>query len=292
VSMQNQAFVTNYAAHALDALRMIEREFAPKWITSKNDLNVLRGLIRKGEKFLLPANGNLLWTTDYKEHFFDLMRLPFPVVALEIPVTNSDSIDGSSVSKSLLIAWTKEAGCGWPSVVPEDDAINFTEMIFFEGEWRLRPGVCGFSPTGLDFRGGKEVAFDGSAIFPEYFGDCTYAEVNAEVGGMFSSGFNTLLEFCLAVNCENVAQSKVEPSKTLNQSRASKGKVPFFTYRFLDIPGAADKSQHGDGTRSGPRVHLRRGHLRRLSNGHVAWVRHTMVGDVSLGVVEKTYIVS
>lgn len=289
--MKETPTTTNYAAHALDALKQIERAMPREARNSKGDLDVLRNLIRKSEKFLLPPNGVFLSTVEYQEHFFDLLRLPYPIVALEIPVTQSDVLANSAVSKSLLIAWSKDAGCPWRSVVSDDDAINFTEMVFWAGEWRLRPGVCGFSPANLDFHGGKSVACSGNPLFQEYFDECPLVDIETEIGCMFSSGFNALVEFCLTVNCENVLQEKIEPSRVLNQSRARKGKTPFYSYHFLTIPSPATESKASSAGHSSPRVHLRRGHLRRLSGGRVTWVRNTIVGNPDLGVVEKTYLV-
>lgn len=288
---EREVLATNYAAHALEALRDLSRQMPSTWIHSCADLRVLQALIRQSEKFLLPPNGELLFTREYREPFFDLMQLPYPVIALEIPVTKSDNLDGNSVSKSLIIAWTKESGCSWPSVVDADDAINFTEMVYFDNMWQIRPGICGFSPSSPNFQGGKTLAMSGCPAFEEYFEVCSRHEIETDLGGMFSSGFNALLEFCLTVNCENVAQERLEPSKVMNQSRVSKGKTPFFTYRFLRIPALKVDSVAAGATHSSPRMHLRRGHLRRLQTGKVTWVRNTIVGNPELGAVEKTYVV-
>lgn len=283
---------TNYAAHALDALRELSRDIPISSSQSRRDLEVLQSLIRRSEKFLLPPNGELLFTRDYREHFFDLMHLPYPLISLELPVTQSFHFHGSCrITKSLIIAWTKEANCSWSSPVDSDDAINFTEMVYFDNAWHIRPGICGFSPSNLDFRGGKTVAWSGLATFPEYFDVCTHDEIESELAGMFSSGFNALLEFCMTVNCENVSQERIDPSKVINKSRVSKGKAPFFSYRFLRIPTPSLDTSPANGTHSSPRLHLRRGHLRRLQTGKVTWVRNTIVGNPELGVIEKTYLV-
>lgn len=286
-----RVLATNYAAHALDVLRDLDRQMPSTWQTSRSDLAVLQQLIKQSEKFLLPPNGELLLTSEYRDHFFDLLRLPYPVVALEIPVTHSDRLEGIQATKSLLIAWTREADCAWPSVDDANDAINFTELVYWNHEWRLRPGVCGFSPSAPDFRGGKTVASKGSATFPEYFGGCTLQEIESELGGMFSSGFNAIIEFCVKVNCENVVQDRLAPSKVMNQKRVSKGKTPFFTYRFLQIPSPRSEEVPVGGTHASPRMHLRRGHPRRLATGKVTWVRNAIVGNPSIGVVDKTYVV-
>lgn len=282
---------TNYAAHAIDSLREIVRTCPPDWRITLADIERLRNLIWRSEKFLLPENGGLLATDEYREHYFDLVRLPFPVVALEIPVTSSHVHQGDRISKSLLIAWTREAQCPWPSCCAGEDAINFTEMVYWNQEWRLRPGVCGFDPCAIDFRGGKSVAWEGADVFPEFYADCSREDVEEELAGMFSSGFNALVEFCMTVNCENVAQGQIPPSAALNQKRVSNGKTPFFSYRYPRIPTPHPDTPSLGGTHASPRLHLRRGHLRRLSSERVVWVRHALVGSEELGVVDKSYIV-
>jgi hypothetical protein len=45
------------------------------------------------------------------------------------------------------------------------------------------------------------------------------------------------------------------------------------------------------GTHASPRVHLRRGHIRRLPGKNI-WVNATIVGNSDLGVVIKDYSVT
>jgi hypothetical protein len=283
--------VTNYAAHALDQLRGIRSGCPIEWQLTLDDIATLQELIWQSEKFLLPANGELIASEEYREAYFDLLHLPFPVVALEIPVTKTDGASGCQPSKSLLLAWTRASGSQWVDVCDADDAIHFTEMVYADGSWRIRPGYCGFSPSGLDFRGDKTVGWAGASAFPEFFADCTKDEVRSELQGMFGSGFNAIVEFCVTVNCENVAQERIDPTNVLNQKRLSKGKTPFFSYRHLRIPSPKFAGDAHGGTHATPRLHLRRGHLRRLSNGKVTWVRHAMVGSAELGVAAKDYLV-
>ncbi|WP_421408101.1 hypothetical protein [Agrobacterium tumefaciens] len=101
-----------------------------------------------------------------------------------------------------------------------------------------------------------------------------------------------VIQACAVLNCENVATSEVEPSTKLNKARVAKGKEPFFSYKVLAL--AADRpAMRGEGTAGGshasPRLHLRRGHLRRLPEKTV-WVRAAMIGAASeTGVVTKDY---
>ena len=107
--------------------------------------------------------------------------------------------------------------------------------------------------------------------------------------------FNCICRIQRAVevfSCCNVTTIEHQPPKFINAKRISKGKVPFFSYRTLHITGdTADKSEPSGGTHASPRLHLRRGHIRKLADGRRLWVRSTLVGDKSKGFVSKEYAV-
>lgn len=69
----------------------------------------------------------------------------------------------------------------------------------------------------------------------------------------------------------------------------AKGKAPLFSWHTVKIEPPKPKQEHRGGTHSTPRLHDRRGHLRRLVNGKTCWVRACKVGDASKGVVFKDY---
>ena len=68
-----------------------------------------------------------------------------------------------------------------------------------------------------------------------------------------------------------------------------KGKAPLFSWHTVKIEPPKPKQEHRGGTHATPRLHDRRGHLRRLANGKTCWVRACKVGDASKGVVFKDY---
>jgi hypothetical protein len=69
----------------------------------------------------------------------------------------------------------------------------------------------------------------------------------------------------------------------------AKGKSPLFSWHTVKIEPPKPKQEHRGGTHATPRLHDRRGHLRRLANGNTCWVRACKVGDASKGVVFKDY---
>ncbi len=101
-----------------------------------------------------------------------------------------------------------------------------------------------------------------------------------------------LVQSCSVLNCANVTTSELAPAAALNKKRQAKGLQPFFTYKVLQLRREERASASVDvGQHASPRMHLRRGHLRRLNN-KTTWVRPTTVNAQSkLGVVLKDYAV-
>lgn len=83
-------------------------------------------------------------------------------------------------------------------------------------------------------------------------------------------------------SCSNVVAVEHKPPKLINHKRKKKGKTPFFSYRTLHITGElAAKEKAENGTHASPRLHLRRGHVRKLASGRRVWVTSCLVGDKS-----------
>lgn len=102
-----------------------------------------------------------------------------------------------------------------------------------------------------------------------------------------------VMQACNVINCANVTTADVHASPALNKKRLQNGKQPFFSYKVLQL----SEERRGDsGTATGnnhnsPRMHLRRGHLRRLES-KVVWVRPAVINAGSNdGVVVKDYAV-
>lgn len=118
-------------------------------------------------------------------------------------------------------------------------------------------------------RGPSEMTEDEKRLGAQYFGMACAIEV---------------------FSCTNVVAVDHPPPKFINAKRIKKGKVPFFSYKTLHITGEASESgESAGGTHASPRLHLRRGHIRKLADGRRVWVRHCLVGDKSKGFVAHDY---
>ncbi|QYY33599.1 hypothetical protein K2O51_31740 (plasmid) [Cupriavidus pinatubonensis] len=109
-----------------------------------------------------------------------------------------------------------------------------------------------------------------------------------------------ILEFIEACSCSNIQASTltkgVAPDSSLAKRRAADGKVPMFETKVLtlDVPGRAVSGTgggNGGGGRASPRMHMRRGHIRRLEDGRRIWVNNAVIGVQSNGQIHKSYAI-
>lgn len=81
----------------------------------------------------------------------------------------------------------------------------------------------------------------------------------------------------------------VNPTFT-NKRKIAQGKLPAYEWRTVIIePVQVQREQHQGGTHASPRLHDRRGHLRRLKSGKNVWVNACKVGDAARGIVFHDY---
>ena len=102
-----------------------------------------------------------------------------------------------------------------------------------------------------------------------------------------------LVQACSVINCANVTTAEIAAPAILNKKRQANGKQPFFSYKVLQLSDERRECGKGGtgGQHASPRMHLRRGHLRRLES-KVIWVRPTMINaDSKRGAVLKDYAV-
>lgn len=103
-----------------------------------------------------------------------------------------------------------------------------------------------------------------------------------------------LLQACSVLNCANITTASIDAAPALNKKRQASGKQPFFSYKVLQLSEDRKTSCRAGagGQHVSPRMHLRRGHLRRLEHKTV-WVRPAMVNAATThGVVAKDYAVT
>lgn len=74
-----------------------------------------------------------------------------------------------------------------------------------------------------------------------------------------------------------------------NRRKIAEGKLPTYDWHTVIIQPAKPRSESQGGTHASPRLHDRRGHIRRLKSGKNVWVKAHKVGDASKGYVFHDY---
>lgn len=76
-----------------------------------------------------------------------------------------------------------------------------------------------------------------------------------------------------------------------NIRKSKQGKLPTYDWKTIYIEPTALRLESKGGTHASPRLHDRRGHLRRLKNGKNVWVRSCKVGRANLGSIFHDYAI-
>lgn len=132
----------------------------------------------------------------------------------------------------------------------------------------------------------KVVVHKGLDVFNQW------SEVRPEGQVVLPNMFASLAWRIFAVMaCSNVRTRDHQPDAALNKKRAKAGKVPLVSYKTLEIAVPNTRYEGGGpggGTHASPRVHLRRGHIRKIADGKTVWVQACVVGSKH-GMVLKDY---
>lgn len=107
------------------------------------------------------------------------------------------------------------------------------------------------------------------------------------------SAMQKVVYFLHMLACKNIHTELVEQmDRKAAEKRKKKGRIPLYSYHIVKLPVYGNDTYADEMsalTRTSPRLHFRRGHIRRLASGLVTWVSHCMVGTAESGVVEKHY---
>ena len=83
------------------------------------------------------------------------------------------------------------------------------------------------------------------------------------------------------------------PVKSLTNRRLkAQGKPLQYEWKTIEIGIVKPRKAHQGGTHAPPRLHERRGHLRKLKSGKQVWIKPCKVGDASRGTVFHDYKIS
>jgi hypothetical protein len=191
---------------------------------------------------------------------FDPAPAPFPFVYIEF----TDEIPGvPNIAFSAFVQQHETAG-----------NITFRPFVGLSGDWRGFPG------------GALTVTKQAEKL-------CIEGNIDPDADAVVEHVALAILAIFTVMACSNVLFSDNPAPESLNKKRSKAGKVPLMSYKTLTlkIPNERIDSLPLGGTHASPRLHLRRGHIRRLSFDKAVWVQSSIVGSKH-GFISKDYRVS
>lgn len=232
---------------------------------TRDRLSHLIDLAAVSEKFILPDGGFLYDDKEFKALDDSIeLHLPFPYIALEYPHTvhngNHKTIVFARERDNHIVvdrAITNAANGTWrPYLEYKIPRINYLDRSRFVGD---HVGMKIVSPTHDD----HDIAFAS--------------------------------EVCVLLNMLNVLQCKNVHIERSDQRKPGKVKsaFPFDSYHILTIDQRSSLPIGRHSPHRSPREHLRRGHIRTLSDARRIWVNATVVASGrGSGTVTKDYAIA
>ena len=273
--------ITNYCAEFLGDKKSVLKD--------KADAKFIKNAI----KFRLPEGGKIIQVgtddghgrmdNDEFNYYIDILKLPYNEIVLEY-LDYADMSDAQTEQSCKTMVLARNAG---------DGKIVF-EVLF-------KPTVL--KPHQLPCKGWGKIPMRGhigSKHDKFHFSVSSIAhwisikDVSEDEVELMSFYAYRLLCFVAALQCSNVIEVNTLPQPIAAPSvgTKSKKKLPIFSYKELVIDTKSKVVQQVEAgeisTQNTKRIHLRRGHIRRLTNKTI-WVNPCVVGDKSKGVIEKDY---
>lgn len=252
------------------------------------------------QHFALP-DGALLFEDRLKGLKGQKLRLPFPAITLEWhePV-DGRCRDGSEwwPSKTVVIAFeadpdvmsyfcpgTERGILVFGAREHEGEWIPSTAFTAMPEDWE-KPAMASEWATA-----GRTYAW-GLTHYEGMVSKMGEAAASDALGRDMSTEVYAVLQFCEAMSCSNVGTEVIAGASTaVNARRIKDGKVPLLETKVLtvQVPGTTS-IRIGASRKTGEiRQHLRRGHIRNLSDGRRIWVNSCVVGNPEKGRIEKAY---
>lgn len=288
----------NYCAHALDFfLNTPEGRAHPRvYPRSVAGMGGALEAMRNGEKFLMPEYGRVFEPGTRRGDFRDLLHLPYPVCVLEYfcpahidnPVHKAVRKSDFFPKRRIVIMIDTSHMDRFNGTVGERSILVVGCCEVEENFWTFLPSAAVLNPETVEVLDNGLFSIAPVPFIEEIYNRPGYTL--QEKAYDISDEVQAAVEFMMTVNCENVKRERIEAPAKLNKKREANGKPAFGSYWVLDVlKQSYEKGPSAGGSHASPRMHFRRGHIRRLASGKTTFVRHTMVGNGAAGVVQKTY---
>lgn len=281
----------SYTSEALDQFILLKRRAKLNKPLALLVDNLITHLSR-AMVFKLPTNGIIFPSAVEKKTPLIAMldkynvpiRLPFGEIIIEFSHHSEDMRGGEPWSKCVCIACDMSEPGSFQTFARDvlrnqDNEGVFITSVYWNTDCRSWvPCNCGLlmNSTGI-----KAVPMT-PEIARQYGPEVALTDLQMEM--------QSVVMLMSALACTNVKTAQVQPSAAVNKKRTIMHKSPIRTHHILVLGSETTNSGAETGTHASPRVHLRRGHVRRLEAKNV-WVNACVVGDKSRGVTTKDYSV-
>lgn len=296
---------SNYAAHArrmvgayVDMYRAGGCEGDAQDLSMELDLtSLVADRMDKAVHFAIP-DGAVLFEDDLRGLRGQKLRLPYPSVTVEW--YQPPGQDNYPLKKIVVCAFevTKE-DC---ELLQDDRGILIAGAREHDGEWCPSTAFV-VVPEAWEHADADSRTEVGKSRGLAYAWGITHYRGMVERMGQaaaddaldrdMSTEFFAILQFCEAMSCSNVGTATIGGAPaSVNAKRIKNGKLPLLETRVLtvEMPGQAGAQRLGAAEGQGTvRQHLRRGHIRRISEGRRIWVNSCVVGNPDKGRIEKDY---
>ncbi|QRM35130.1 hypothetical protein [Microvirga sp. VF16] len=203
-------------------------------------------------------------------------HLPYPVCYFEFDADGAERDDGTPVGQIRMMVLARDLGGEVSSVFfrshpPGDRYFS----MGFGARWRVEDG---------------EVLWEPDLLTDQMPTDLEDEEHLKRVTAIFLA---PVLSYLALLNRPGAEVTRVVPPAKLAASRQKSGKPPLFDFHRVKFMGNERTSSTRDGAesdRAGPRLHMRKGHVRRLALGKEIWIRSTIVGRASAGALGKDFL--
>lgn len=318
----------NYSTQAIEDLLTAKERLNGNPYTQRSIQHII-DLLTSSVKFILPNKGALLddklSVNTIRQEWLNLTRLPYPVSTFEIPFYVEDGeLETGEIksSKRIALCWNTNTNDETIKAVntelfslSKETHKNLSEYPDLEGfmflilsyidqikQWTFTPVAFFFPYESQIIKDDKRKVLKTLPIniFPEYAWAAAQNTTNGSLHALAQMATKdsqaeviSIIQACCTLNCQNIKTRDLAPPEKLNKKRVAKGKPALFTYKILEVSGSTKyegpTSNNSNGHKS-PAMHLRRGHLRHLSEDRVIWVRDTMVnatGDSKEAIIKE-----
>lgn len=142
----------NYTTHAIEDIRLQQREFAKLGILPEPHVDWVLDLLNEAVKFILPEHGELLDLTSFDQKHADLIKIPYPVTVIEAPFPSRQERligEGKETSSKRIGLYVEMSGAemlrdfpGAERTDPETNGVLVISIYFIDSIKRWEISGC------------------------------------------------------------------------------------------------------------------------------------------------------